>query len=208
MICATRETIINCTLAGIAEAQRTYASLTHNGGYFSWAPEYLITVSVAKVLGEACGGLAVWPEHNIADAARDAGAVGRGRQPQPDRQRRADLLLYPANDSRPRAIIEIKRNVDRLTRIAADLARVRATVTANGEHNSFELALVAFSTTLISNGEGSAWATLSHRLSRMARGAADLSTGGWRCYLRTGCLAHDGHEFWSAAAVVLERERA
>lgn len=205
MTFVTNEIIINATLAGIGDAQRTYSELTSNSGYFSWAPEYLITVSVAKALRLQCDAVTVWPEHNISDALRDAGAGG-GDCRSEDGHRRADLLLYSARDMRPQAIIEIKHNVDRWGRIADDLVRVRETVGSNGAENSFEMAIVAFATTLLSNaGEGKAWRTLGGRLARLADEASSLSDDRWRCFLRAGTLAFNRHEYWAAGAVVLER---
>ena len=109
--------IVDAVLSGIADAKHTYAAWTRNVGYFAWAPEYLITVSVAKAVWEWCAPLSVWPEYRLMDAMREAGVPDAHAQL--DGNRRADLLLY-REGSRPHAVVEVKRNVEGWGRIAAD----------------------------------------------------------------------------------------
>ena len=199
------ELIVESVLAGVADAKHTYAAWTQDGGYFAWAPEYLITVSVARKLWECCPPLTVWPEYRLTDAMREAGLDQRhARAGQLDGNRRADLLLY-REKSRPHAIVEIKRNVDGWGRIAADVERMRALVA--GAESSFEMGVVAFNCTLIGGPDGRGTAVLHERLARMDAAAAGLWQPGWTCRLLTGDMGFDGHEYWSAAAVVLERAR-
>ncbi|MBI5163631.1 MAG: hypothetical protein HY985_06995 [Magnetospirillum sp.] len=205
----SKDTIVWAAMAGITEAQRTYAEWTRNIGYFSWAPEYLLTVSIANLLREHCGALTVWPEHSVADAARDAGAADAGIPQHMAANGRADLLLYWAKSPQPRAVIEVKRNVQSWNCIADDLARARALVLRNGKGNSFQLAMVVFSTTLVSRtDEARAIRTLTGRLARFASSADALSRTDWRCYLRAGDIAGTGEEYWAPAAVVFERRHA
>lgn len=197
--------IVDAVLAGVANARHTYAAWTSDGGYFAWAPEYLITVSVARMLWECCPPLTVWPEYRLTDAMREAGLSDRqARAGHLDGNRRADLLLY-REKSRPHAIVEIKRNVEGWGRIAADVERMRALVA--GAESSFEMGVVAFNCTLIGGPDGRGMAVLQERLARMSHAASSLHQPGWRCSLMTGDMDFDGHEYWSAAAIVLERSR-
>lgn len=195
--------IVEAILAGIADARHTYAAWTRNVGYFAWAPEYLITVSVAKAVWEWCPPVTVWPEFRLMDAIREAGLPDHpalaGRL---DGNRRADLLLY-REASRPHAIVEVKRNVENWSRIAPDVERMRSLVA--GGDSSFQLGVVAFNCTLLGRHGDKGAAVLKDRLSRMAEAADELCLPGWRCTLSARGVNYDGHEYWSAGAVVLER---
>lgn len=193
--------IVDAVLDGIGDARQTYADWTRNGGYFAWAPEYLLTVSVANALWEICGPISVWPEYRLSDALRDAGIPADHAMPvRLEGNRRADLVIS-GMDSRPHTIVEIKRNVDGWGRIAADVDRLRSMMAAPS--SSLMRGIVAFSCTLIRNSRGTA--ILHDRLSRMAEAAEELSRPGWRCRLRFNPIQWDGLEYWSAAAVILER---
>lgn len=194
--------IVDAVLSGIADAKHTYAAWTRNVGYFAWAPEYLITVSVAKAVWEWCAPLSVWPEYRLMDAMREAGVPDAHAQL--DGNRRADLLLY-REGSRPHAVVEVKRNVEGWGRIAADVERLRAMMA--GARSSFQLGIVAFNCTLLGSAGGKGAAVLRDRLHRMSEAADELSLPGWRCGLTARGVNWDGHEYWSAAAVVLRRER-
>lgn len=202
MTSGTNSAIVDAALAGVADARHTYAAWTRNGGYFSWAPEYLITISVAQSIWEWCAPLTVWPEFRLSDALREASPTEtRG----PDRitaSRRADLLLY-RDTQQPHAIIEIKRNVDGWGKIAADIERLRTTLAAPS--SSFQLGMVAFNCTLMGNSQVKGASILRDRLSRMADYADNIHQPGWHCRLTARGINFDGHEHWSAAAVVLEK---
>lgn len=200
MVSDDNDLIVGAVLAGIADARHTYAAWTRNVGYFAWAPEYLITVSVAKALWEWCAPLSVWPEYRLADAMREAG-IAEGNAAL-DGNRRADLLLY-REGSRPHAVVEVKRNVEGWGRIAADVQRMRTMIAGA---SSFQLGIVAFNCTLLGGGGPKGTIVLKDRLSRMAEAVDELSLPGWRCTLSQRGVNWDGHEYWSAAAVVLERE--
>ena len=194
-------TIVNAILSGIADARHTYAAWTRNGGYFAWAPEYLLTVSVAQSLWEWCAPAAVWPEFRLSDAVREAGRPSQ-QGSRADWARRADILMY--RDSRqPHAIIEIKRNIDGWSKIAADVERLRTVLTA--PHSSFQLGVVAFNCTQMERPESKGGTMLRHRLTRMAECADDIRLPGWQCYLSARGINFDGHEHWSAAAIVIEK---
>jgi hypothetical protein len=194
--------IVDAVLAGIADARHTYAAWTRNAGYFAWAPEYLITVSVAKAVWDWCAPLSVWPEHRLMDAMRDAGVPDL--QAQLDGNRRADLLLY-RQGSRPHAVVEVKRNVEGWGRIASDIDRMSVMLASPA--SSFQLGIVAFNCTLLAASGVKGPAVLKDRLARLAEAAESVSVPGWRCRLSARGVSWDEHEYWSAAAVVLERER-
>lgn len=197
--------IISAALAGIVEARHTYASWTRNVGYFSWAPEYLMTVSVAQAIWEWCAPLTVWPEFRLNDALREAAPPHRRAAVAAESHRRADLLLYDAS-ARPHAIIELKRNVEGWGRIADDVERMRQVLAAPG--SSFQLGMVAFNSTLIGNGRTKGGAVLTERLGRLADQADAIRLRGWRCRMTSSRVGFDGHEHWSAAALILEKAPA
>lgn len=198
----TNAAIVDAVLAGVADARHTYSAWTRNGGYFSWAPEYLITVSVAQSLWEWCAPLTVWPEFRLSDALRD---TSRGAAAAPHRveaTRRADLLLYRDGPS-PHAIVEVKRNVDGWAKIAADVERLRTTMMI--PTSSFQLGMVAFSCTLMGSSKAKGGCIMKDRLSRMADCVDDIRLAGWNCRLVARGINFDGHEHWAAAAVVVEK---
>ncbi len=198
----TNSAIIDAVLAGVADARHTYSAWTRNGGYFSWAPEYLITVSVAQSLWEWCAPLTVWPEFRLSDALRDTSRNSPDAFNRVEATRRADLLLYRGGPS-PHAIVEVKRNVDGWAKIAADVERLRTTMMIPA--SSFQLGLVAFSCTLIGGSKAKGGSIMKDRLSRMADCVDDIRLSGWNCRLIARGVNFDGHEHWAAAAVVLEK---
>ncbi len=201
----TRNVVVTATIEGIAEAKSAYSAWTGRGGYFAWAPEYVITVSVARTLAQWCSWLTIWPEYRLVDAMRDAGIGRTGPKPIPNDNRRADLLLC-WNGDRPRALIEVKRNVESWARIATDVARLQSLLSKAEGPGSFELGVVAFSSTVLGDrGDRAARDLLNERLKRVARAACALTLPGWQCGFRARPVEFDGHEYWAAAAVVLER---
>jgi hypothetical protein len=194
-------------MEGIAEAKSTYSAWTARGAYFAWVPEYVITVSVARTLSQWCSWLTVWPEYRLADAMRDAG-MGGGPRCHVGDNRRADLLLCWGGD-RPRALIEVKRNVESWARIATDVERLQTLLSTADGPGSFELGMVAFSSTVPGNGHDCrALDRLNDRLARVAALARSITLPGWRCGFRSRTAEFDGHEYWAAGAVVLERLEA
>lgn len=202
MTTGTNTALVNAVLSGVADARQTYATWTRDGGYFAWAPEYLLTVSVAQSIWEWCAPLTVWPEFRLTDALREACPGNQRRPARTATGRRADLLVYRGTPQ-PHAIVEIKRNVDGWGKIAADVERLRTTLAAPGA--SFQLGMVAFSSTLIGGNQAKGGAILQDRLARLADCVDHIRLPGWHCRLTTRAIHFDGHEHWSAAAVVLEK---
>jgi hypothetical protein len=203
---ADTDNIVSAVLAGVVEARHTYAAWTGNGGYFAWAPEYLLTVSVAQAVWDWCAPLTVWPEFRLGDAVRDSGPTcsrATVQLAQGD-NRRADLLIY-GRDLRPCAVVEIKRNVDGWGRIADDVERLCSVVARKS--SSFELGVVAFNCTHMAPAGGRGRGVLADRLRRLGDFAGKVRRPGWNCRLISGRIDHDGHEYWSAAVVVVERKR-
>lgn len=198
----TNSSIVNAVLAGVADARHTYAAWTRNSGYFAWAPEYLITVSVAQSLWEWCPPLTVWPEFRLSDALRQNNPGHVRTQTRTDATRRADLLLYRGGPL-PHAIVEVKRNVDGWAKIAADIERLRTSVLIPG--SAFELGVIAFSCTQIGGSKVKGGCILKDRLSRLADCVDEIRVPGWQCRLTARDVNFDGHEHWAAAAVVLEK---
>lgn len=201
----TNTAIVNAVLAGVSDARHTYAAWTRNVGYFSWAPEYLITVSVAQSLWEWCAPLTVWPEFRLSDALREATAGQPRPSTRADATRRADLLLYRGGQQ-PHAIVEVKRNVDGWAKIAADVERLRTSMLIPGA--SFELGVIGFNCTLIGGSKAKGSGIVKDRLARMADCVDDIRLPGWQCRLTARGVNFDGHEHWAAAAVVLEKSAA
>ncbi|OJX71317.1 hypothetical protein [Magnetospirillum sp. 64-120] len=205
MASGSNSAIVDAVLAGVADARHTYSAWTRNGGYFSWAPEYLITVSVAQALWEWCAPMSVWPEFRLSDALRDTNRGSADPFSRNEATRRADLLLYRGGPA-PHAIVEVKRNVDGWAKIAADVERLRTTMQMPS--SSFELGVVAFSSTLIGGSKAKGGGIMKDRLARMADCVGDIRLAGWRCRLVANDTQFDGHEHWAAAAVVLEKTTA
>ncbi len=134
--------VANKTLAGISKAQREYEDWT--GGCWLWeGPEYMVTTYIARqisTINDRTFYLTL--ENNVRDGINEAGG-GRGR-PRNDLRfyGKFDILLWWANDT-PRAIIEVKNQVNGFSKIKDDVSRISA---ALSQQNTIRCGFIAYYT--------------------------------------------------------------
>ena len=116
--------VIQNTLCGISKAQIDYQSWSGYPAFKSpfAVPEYLMTTYIAKeIFDRGKHSHYITLEHNTARAVKDAGGQRRGRPRHDLRPKgRFDILLWYANGY-PRAIIEVKRQVNSFNCIEDDV---------------------------------------------------------------------------------------
>ena len=138
--------IVQKTLAGISEAQKTYDYWT--GGRWLWeAPEYMVTTYIAKhiaVIEDKTFYLTL--EHKVRGAIIKAGGLPPGKPPDVLRLKgKFDILVWWANEKeKPRAVIEVKKQVKRFSDIEADVSRICAIL--NIPDTSFRCGFIAYYT--------------------------------------------------------------
>lgn len=116
--------IVNATLSGIINSQKQYDKWSGGIWLFN-APEYIITMNVAKRISEVNGPKFITLENNSSDALSDAGVRGRGRLPRDIiKKGRVDIILWWGNDT-PRAAIEIKKYIYDFTKYEKDIKRIK-----------------------------------------------------------------------------------
>ena len=116
------------------------------------APEYLMTVYIARLLGKIDGAKYITLESNPEVALIDSGAT-RKKGPLPSAIRkdgRMDIMIWWGNDS-PRAIIEVKRNVYSMSTIRSDIERIKGVL--NRQDSSFQFGAVAFNSIVEGNSK-------------------------------------------------------
>ena len=136
--------IVNKTLAGISEAQKKYEYWT--GGRWLWeAPEYMVTTYIAKHISDIEDKtFYLTLEHKVRDAIDKAGGLPPGKPPDVLRLKgKFDILVWWANE-KPRAVIEVKKQVKRFSDIKADVSRICAIL--NIPDTSFRCGFIAYYT--------------------------------------------------------------
>jgi hypothetical protein len=136
-------------LKGFSEAHENY--IKWSGGLWLWeAPEYLITSTVAKTISEINALKYITLESDVKSTLTFAGAKGRGRIHKDIRDNgRVDIVLWSVNeeepdDSKPRAIIEIKNKFSSNEQYIKDVKRLTEFLKRKKEFSSLEFAAFAF----------------------------------------------------------------
>lgn len=94
-------------MKGIANASKLYEKLT-NGEWLDYAPEYFVTVEIARILGE--GNTPISLEVSTRQTIRDGAAKGKGKYHKVlDGLKRFDIVCYEkTGEQLPQAIVEVK----------------------------------------------------------------------------------------------------
>ncbi len=117
------DSVANACLDGIEYSFEEYKDWS--GGWWLWkAPEYLLTVNIAKELWKLEGSKYITLEDNIKETLKNANATFKGRPSGFMRQNgRADIVLH-WGDNTPRAIIEVKHRVYKFGSFDGDIDRI------------------------------------------------------------------------------------
>lgn len=142
--------IIEKTLSGICKAQKDYKDWS--GGWWVWQThEYVLTVYIVKEIMKGVaksgrpGSMYLKIEEKVQEVITAAGGAGSGRISQKARvSGRVDITLLKADGESPRALIEVKRQVESCSNIRDGTSRI--CLALRNEENSLEFCLMAFYT--------------------------------------------------------------
>ena len=197
--------VIKKTLSGIAKAQRDYK--VWSGGSWLWeAPEYMLTVYIAKELRTISGSIYLTFESNVRRTLKDAGGMGRGKISEAVRLGgRSDIVLWRSNGS-PRSVIEVKNQVsDSATEIKQDIIRINTML--RNRDNSFQCGLIAFYTSSRDRGgDGEkARSTIKKRLKNIECKAQNILGENGRLSKHDSNIRVDGDSAWVASVLQIQR---
>ncbi|ADV46182.1 hypothetical protein [Nitratifractor salsuginis] len=115
--------IVDACLDGIRQSFEEYEEWS-GGCWLGKAPEYLLTVNIAKELAMIDGSKYITLEDNVKKTLKNANANLKGRQSGYMRQNgRADIVVWWGNYI-PRGIIEVKHRVYKFNSFSADIDRI------------------------------------------------------------------------------------
>ena len=134
------DNIANACLDGIDKSFKEYEDWSD--GWWLWkAPEYLLTVNIAKELWKMEGSKYITLEDNIKETLKNANASLKGRTSGYMRSNgRADIILWWGNYT-PRAIIEVKHRVYKFGSYVSDVDRIIEMLKKDSE---IQFGIVAF----------------------------------------------------------------
>ena len=196
--------VIKKTLSGIVKAQKDYE--TWSGGYWLCvAPEYMLTMYIAKEIWAIPGSKYLTLESNVRENMSEAGGFGKGRLPENVRpDGRSDITLWWP-DATPRAIIEVKKQISTVTQIKDDIGRIKYTLRNRG--NTFRCGLIAFYTSLGDRGEDrkQVKSRIKERLGVIESGTRDILEAKYRLSRRDTDIIVDGDSAWVASVLKIQR---
>ena len=192
--------VIEKTLCGIEKAQRDYKAWS-NGSWLWEAPEYMLTMYIAKELWKMPGSKYLTLEPNVRRTVKDAGGIGRGRVSRDIRQDgKFDIVLYWKRGT-PRAIIEVKNQVDSGSKIWPDVDRIIAML--RNRDNSFQCGLIAFYTSKLD--KGSHGGRVRSTLARIEKYARDKLGEQYLLSRYDSGTKVDGDSAWVASVLRIQR---
>ncbi len=140
-----KQELIQAAFNGMSMAEKKFSKMTSNTLHFCQAPEYLLTVNVAETLNKSAPNHLTWLEFQLSQAR----SAARGHQPplhQHMSRGRCDILMCWASSKEPRAAFEIKRDVQTLGTVKADVERLLYLLNGGVDGNTLQFGAVMFST--------------------------------------------------------------
>ena len=120
----SKKDIVNASLSGIEKSYIEYMEWSYDEWLWR-APEYLLTVNIAKELWSLDGPKYITLEDNVKKTLKLAKAKIKGGLSKGMRANgRADIILWWGSKGTPRAIIEVKHRVYKFANIQEDLDRI------------------------------------------------------------------------------------
>jgi len=197
------ESIIKRTLDGISKAQKDYEDWS--GGDWVWnAPEYMLTTYIAQKLSKTQGAKFITLENGAKSALTSAGAIGKGKLHSKIRSNgRFDILLWWGNNS-PRAVIEVKNQVECLHTIKKDLDRIKEVLKRKKNDSSFQFGLMAYYTSCCDNKKQSAEECLSNRIKNICEGARELLGDGFTISEHSKQIKTEDDSAWVSTLLLIK----
>ncbi|RLA75575.1 MAG: hypothetical protein DRG78_20515 [Epsilonproteobacteria bacterium] len=135
--------ITKTILEGIKKAEYDYQEWS-DGEWLWRAPEYLLTVYVAKQLAKLKYNKFITLENSTKDAMEIADALGNGSLNSKIRKNgRVDILLWWAKGD-PRAVIELKNSVYGYKKIEKDVHRVCHMLKKESKKSTLQFGVISF----------------------------------------------------------------
>jgi hypothetical protein len=194
--------ILDKTLEGIAQAQKDYAKWT-DGDWLWNAPEYLLSTFIAHNISKIKGAKYLTLENSAKSAIEDAGARGKGRLHSKMRANgRFDILLWWGSYD-PRAVIEVKNQINNADAIRNDLLRIKEVLKRKRNDSSFQFGIVAYYTSTIDSREFSARERINKRIKKIFEDAKNIVGEEFRVKPFNKRVQVEDDSAWVAAALLI-----
>lgn len=196
------EDIVEATLSGIKKSQEQYENWS--GGSWLWeAPEYLITINVAKKMSELAGSKYITLENNTKTAMSEAGALGKGRLPLDIRERgKFDILLWYANKT-PRAVIEIKNFIYDINQYENDIKRIKELLKRKPEQSSLQFGLLAFCDSANNGSRKSAKEKITDKRKSIEKNTKNIVGKNFQADLKNSEIYEIADSAWCASCILI-----
>jgi len=201
------EDIVEATLSGIKKSHEQYEDWS--GGYWLWeAPEYLITINVAKKISELAGSKYITLENNTKTAISEAGALGKGRLPLDIRERgKFDILLWYANKT-PRAVIEIKNFIYDINQYENDIKRIKELLKRKASESSLQFGLLAFCNSADNGPRKSAKEKIQDKIKSIEKNVRNILGDNFETDLRNSKIYEIANSAWCASCLLIKYQPA
>lgn len=195
--------VVDATIVGIKNAQRQYHEWS--GGNWLWeAPEFFITTCIANQISTLEGSKYLTLENGASDAIVDAGARGRGRLHSHIREAgRVDILLWWA-DGTPRAIIEVKNQINYLGQYHDDIKRIDKFLKRSPGTSSLQFGLFAFYDSAVNGPRKSAKLKVADKLANIHGECKSLLGKQFSASLHKSEIHEEEDSAWAAACLLVK----
>jgi hypothetical protein len=196
-------------LKGFSEAHENY--IEWSGGLWLWtAPEYLISSTVAKKIAEENSLKYITLESDVKSTLTFAGAKGRGKIHKDIRDNgRVDIVLWSVNeepdDSKPRAVIEIKNKIYSNEQYIKDIKRLTEFLRRKKELSSLEFAAFAFYHSDDNGQRKTASDKINDKIQRTYDHCLELVGDSFSITKHTTRIKSVGDSAWAATCFLIER---
>lgn len=137
-----RKKVLEATITGLNIAQNQYLKWTNNNEGVSNGAEYVLTTYIAETIGDEVDIGSLYVEKSISALYTSANKITNKKCALDGRNNgRADIAIYLKNEQ-PLAIVEVKNNVNRNKKVAADIKRIRCLL----QDEVIEYGIIAFIT--------------------------------------------------------------
>ena len=197
----SKSDVVAACIHGIELAQEKY--LEWSGEWLWRAPEYYTTVSIVQEIDKQTGSKFITLENNAKSALDEAGAKGPGKLHSAIRGNgRVDILLWWKN-GKPRAPLEVKRQVLKLRTIKSDLTRISEMINHRNKDSSLEFGAVAFYASCEKDSTFPAGKKLDQSLDNLRQDAEKLVGKKSGVEMIRGATHETGDGAWAAAVMLL-----
>lgn len=192
--------IIKSTLDGIDESMNIYQ--TWSDGEWLWnAPEYFITVKIAENISKIYGTKYITLEDNVETTLNLAKAKGSTSDVS-RKNGRFDIVVW-GKKGRPRAIVEVKRNVYRAGKIEEDIERIQEVLKRKKSTSTIEFGLIAFYTNR-GYKKKNAKQNVENKMDKMLKEIQEKYTDiNFEMFFRGNEIIEDDTDAWASVVILM-----